>query len=273
MEHIAYLSTIPSKPPTEAASETQIITYTMPLDFETRNPPRILIEESPWLLAAGSNVGLRTWEAALHLATYLYTFPDLVRGKHVLELGAGTGLVSILCAGILNAESVLATDGLPHVIDALEKNILRNRANLFSGQENDDSRPASTMPVAKVLDWSATRDELEEIIASDERDQSVECDLILGADITYSPDVVPVLANLLHTLMVDVFPDRTLMALISATVRNEATLRVFAQACKDMRLQIEYVQFECPGARSQKGLFHEQGFPIVIMKITPAKHQ
>lgn len=272
MEHIAYLSTIPSKPLTESAAETQILTYTVPIDYEARNPPRILIEESPQLLAAGSNVGLRTWEAALHLATYLHTFPDLVKRKSVLELGAGTGLVSILCAGVLDAQSVLATDGLPHVIDALEKNILRNRVNLFSSQGNDGGQSAHTMPATKVLDWSAAKDELEEILSSDEDDQVVEYDLILGADITYSPDVVPILASLLNTLMTDVFPERKLTALISATVRNEATLSVFAQACKDLSLDIEYVQFECPTARSQKGFFHEQGFPIVIMKITSAYH-
>ena len=44
----------------------------------------------------------------------------------VLELGAGTGLISILCANYLNASSVLATDGSAEVVDELKSNLQLN---------------------------------------------------------------------------------------------------------------------------------------------------
>ena len=48
-------------------------------------------------IAAAGTMGLRTWEAALHLGQYLCTNPELVRNKRVLELGTWTGYLAILC--------------------------------------------------------------------------------------------------------------------------------------------------------------------------------
>lgn len=55
--------------------------------------------------------------------------PDLVKGKNVLELGAGTGFLSLLCAGELDARHVLATDGLAHVCESLQVNVDLNKDN------------------------------------------------------------------------------------------------------------------------------------------------
>lgn len=255
MEHIAYLSTIPPSDPVTSASQTQIITYMTPSPYETI-PQSILIEEAPNLLAAGSNVGLRTWEASLHLATYIYAHPP--KGKSVIELGAGTGLVSILCA-MLGSQVVMSTDGLPHVVEAMETNFSRNRKTLG---ENVASRL-----IAKVLDWNETREGLEDIL--EVNGELPDYDLIVGADITYSPDVVPVLAEMLSVLMNDMFRERNMEAFISATVRNEHTLNVFRDACKERKLSVKEIDFVCPSVKEQKGFFHEQAFPITIMHIKP----
>lgn len=258
MEHMGYLSSLPKQNDAEEATQTRVITYTLPEELDARSPDTILIEETPNLLAAGSNVGLRTWEASLHLAQYLHSNPSLVVRKNIIELGAGTGLVSILCAGPLEAETVLSTDGLPHVVETIDKNIMQNRASLFSG-------PASRrLPLARVLDWGDIQF-LKEILVIE--DALPNYDLILGADITYSPDVVPLLAQLLKVLMVDMFASNNMEALISGTVRNEHTLKVFIEACVEQGLVIEQVAFDCPNVKEQKGFFHEQAFPIVIMKI------
>lgn len=259
MEHMGYLSTLSQADPATEASQTQIITYTLPEPLDAHTPaPRILIEEAPNLLAAGSNVGLRTWEASLHLAQYLHTSPDLVRGKNVIELGAGTGLVSILCAGPLGANVVLSTDGLPHVVEGMEKNIERNRQSSLTG-----SLGAGQLET-RVLDWADTEN-LEDMLMVDE--QLPDYDLIVGADITYHPDVVPILAELLRVLIVDMFSDHKMQALISGTVRNQATLDVFRSACEARGLEVEDIDFQCPSVMDQKGFFHEQAFPIVIMRI------
>jgi len=83
--------------------------------------------ESRSIIASSGTTGLRTWEAALHLASYLSSRGrDHFQDKRILELGAGTGLLSILCAKYLNARHVAATDGDEGIVDALRENIFLN---------------------------------------------------------------------------------------------------------------------------------------------------
>ncbi|XP_074522613.1 uncharacterized protein mettl21ca [Halichoeres trimaculatus] len=69
--------------------------------------------------------GAVMWPAALALCSFLNNNREMVnlQGKEVLELGAGTGLVSIV-ASLLGA-SVTATD-LPEILGNLQANITRN---------------------------------------------------------------------------------------------------------------------------------------------------
>ena len=57
----------------------------------------------------GVHTGTVTWSGGRALAGYLSERPELVRGKRVVEIGAGCGLVSLACCA-LDAASVLATD-------------------------------------------------------------------------------------------------------------------------------------------------------------------
>lgn len=257
MEHMGYLSTLPRRDSTTEIQEQQIITYILPepLDCFDPAPQRILIEETPNLLAAGSNVGLRTWEAGLHLAQYLHANPDLVQDKTILELGAGTGLVSTLCAGPLGARFVVATDGRSNVVQSMQKNFHRNRQILPKTPER---------LVARALNW-ADLEGVEEILTIDGNLQDI--DVILGADLTYSPDIVPDLAELLGTLITKTFSARHPVAFISSTIRNEKTLDIFRTACVKKGLFIEDMAFDCPSIMQQRGFFHEQAFPDIVMKI------
>ena len=52
-------------------------------------------------------VGLQLWRGAFLLAEYLWAHPKILESAHVLELGAGTGLTSLVAA--LKAKSVTCT--------------------------------------------------------------------------------------------------------------------------------------------------------------------
>lgn len=96
---------------------------------------------------------MRTWEAALHLCSFLCSKEGqgIVRGRRVLELGAGTGIVSILCAKYLEAH-VLATDGSIDVIRALEKNGALNETTIECRTLRwGDELDAKEYPQADVL--------------------------------------------------------------------------------------------------------------------------
>lgn len=62
-----------------------------------RDEPTITLLERPQLLSGSLTTGFRTWEAALHLGSYLL-LPEnrnLIRGKSILELGAGQSSMSV----------------------------------------------------------------------------------------------------------------------------------------------------------------------------------
>jgi protein-lysine N-methyltransferase EEF2KMT len=132
-----------------------------------KNEPTITLLERRHLISGSATTGFRTWEAALHLGSYLLSNPHLVRNKNVFELGAGTGFDSILCAKHLGAKHVTATDGDEGVIEALKENLFLN------GLDNEARVNAS------VLRWGwglrATWVEEEQ--------ECWPCDIVIGADI------------------------------------------------------------------------------------------
>ncbi|KAF8867087.1 hypothetical protein BDZ45DRAFT_609219 [Acephala macrosclerotiorum] len=80
--------------------------------------------------------GHHLWQAGRLVSTYLEKNSSLVKGKTVLELGAGAGLPSLVCAG-LGARSVVVTD-YPDV--ELVQNLQLNIDRLYqdSGGEREE---------------------------------------------------------------------------------------------------------------------------------------
>lgn len=114
-----------------AAQQKNWVTY----DLASKGSPsesygsKVSLLENRFVISGAGTTGLRTWEAALHLGSYLISSSEtvmFVRGMNVLELGAGTGLLSIMCAGHLTAKHVYATDGDDGVVDALKENAAIN---------------------------------------------------------------------------------------------------------------------------------------------------
>ncbi|CDB92496.1 tRNA1(Val) (adenine(37)-N6)-methyltransferase [Acidaminococcus intestini] len=58
-------------------------------------------------------------------AVFLAAFPHMVKKACVLELGCGTGAISLLAAN-RGAQSVLAVDKNPHVIELLKRSVREN---------------------------------------------------------------------------------------------------------------------------------------------------
>lgn len=142
------------------------VTYTAP-SFSL-SAPTLTLCEGRSLLASGGDTGLRTWEAALLLGTYLYAEGrELVHRKTILELGAGTGFLSIFCAKHLGSFHVTATDGSQKCVKDIEANISLN------GLEGNLQGISSA-----VLQWGHLD---EELLHS--QDVNHQYDLILGADV------------------------------------------------------------------------------------------
>lgn len=163
-------SILANRVPNEAdeAQRKSYVTYTFPVPpsiVEFHACSSVTTLESRAIISSSGTTGLRTWEAALHLGSYLSSRGlDHIRNKHVLELGAGTGVLSILCAKYLKARQVAATDGNEGIVDALRENIFVN------GLEGD-SRIESL-----VLRWASSLSETSFV------DESA-FDVVLGADV------------------------------------------------------------------------------------------
>jgi len=162
LSHLSAL--VSSDLPTElsALQQRSYVTFSIPIASSDPNPtdspePAITLLERRNLISGSLTTGFRTWEAAMHLGAYLLTPPvrSLINGKNVLELGAGTGFVSILCAKQLGAKHVTATDGDEAVIEALKENFFLN------GLDDAESVNASVLRWGRGLRGTWVADECE----------------------------------------------------------------------------------------------------------------
>ena len=160
-----------------AAQQRVYVTYTAPKSG--MNVPQVTLLEAPALLAFSGTTGFRTWEAALFLGAYLTSEVGSrhVTGQRVIELGAGTGFLSILCAKHLNARYVLTTDGSREVVAELKANLDLNKL-----EEGDLIKSA-------VLEWGHTLIEGP----ADCRGGESPYDLVIGADVVGEPPLFDLL--------------------------------------------------------------------------------
>lgn len=100
------------------------------------------IEQRPDAPAAAleaDGTSRRLWPTALVLSRYLCVHPELVRGKRVVELGAGAGAVGLVCAA-LGARHVVLTD-MADALPLLRDNVARNAIGSAGGGGVVDTAP------------------------------------------------------------------------------------------------------------------------------------
>jgi protein-lysine N-methyltransferase EEF2KMT len=209
---------------------------------------RITLLESRSLLAAGGTTGLRTWEAALHLGQYLCANPGLIENRRVLELGAGTGYLGILCAKYLGAEHVLVSDGSEDVINNLPDNFFLNGLQGSSRISPLELRWGHALVGTEEQAWNGGR----------------RVDVVLGADITYDEKVSPSLVATLEEL-VDLLA--TVTIIIAATERNRKTFQSFLDVCERQGFVVSNESFPVPKRSEQAGPFYNDENVIHICQL------
>jgi predicted nicotinamide N-methyase len=209
---------------------------------------RITLLESRSLVASGGTTGLRTWEAALHLGQYLCANPGLVENKRVLELGAGTAYLGILCAKYLGAEHVLVSDGSEYVLNNLPDSFFLNGL-----QGSDRISPLE-------LRWGHALVGTEEQAWNGGR----PVDVVLGADITYDESAILSLVATLEEL-VDLLA--TVTIIIAATERNRKTFQSFLDVCEKRGFAVCSEGFPVPSKSEQTGPFYDDETAIHICQL------
>lgn len=273
MSHLSILLSTPIPSEATAAQQQSYVTYTLsslppitstptPQTSLTSRTPTITILESASLLSGSGTTGLRTWEAALHLSTYISLNPHFISNKTILELGCGTGFISILCAKYLSAKHVLATDGSPETLTLMNTSLFLNNltdAITPTASQNTASKTSTceltwghmlptgefeTFPdflSSKSLPYSST---------TTAESSQTPLDLILAADVIYSPDVIPSLIATLEDLF-DLYP--AVEMLISSTIRNAETYGIFVEMCERKGWGIERLEFKVAERSEQEG--------------------
>jgi predicted nicotinamide N-methyase len=126
-----------------------------------------------------ASVGAQTWGGACVLAEMLSTQPgafrlDSAAPMRILELGAGTGLVSLALAKTLKtgAGTIIATDFYPAVLENLKRNIADN-----------GPYPSNVQVLVRPLDWTTFPAAFD--ANTSDADLAAPCDALFGADIVY----------------------------------------------------------------------------------------
>ncbi|ETS81186.1 hypothetical protein PFICI_06188 [Pestalotiopsis fici W106-1] len=256
-------SPVPSE--LDAAQQKSYVTYSLSLLKEesattTATTPQITLLETRDLISAAGTTGLRTWEAALHLGQYLCEHPSLIQGKGVLELGAGTGYISILCAKYLSPRQVIASDGSDDVVNNLPENFFVN--GLQKQQQPEDTSTEQNGPLITAMDlkWGHALLGTEEAAWNGGR----PIDVVLGADVTYDERVIPSLVSVIEDLF-QLYP--SVKVIIAATERNRKTYDAFLRVCEQRRFGVHQVDYALPPRASQNGPFYNDQVPIRICEI------
>ncbi|KAG6001849.1 hypothetical protein E4U21_003777 [Claviceps maximensis] len=144
-----------------------------------------------------TDVGLQTWGASIALSEKISKNPESFRlGKSVttsssriVELGAGTGLVSLFLSRLIpyiseGRPTIVATDYHPTVLANLQANITSHM----------EMTPDAAPVLACHLDWSAP---------SRQKPLDVPADILIAADVTYAPEHAAWLRDCAKSLLCD----------------------------------------------------------------------
>lgn len=243
----------------EAAQEKSFVTYSI-TSLSASEPPTITISESRNLLGGTGTTGFRTWEASLQMGDFLTSPscpPDLsLESKTILELGCGTGYLSVLCAKYLKTAHITATDGFDNVVDDLDENFSLNGLEISSRLRT------------RLFKWG--KSSFAENCGKDATFlEGTAPDIILGADVTYDAAALPALCETLDDLLV-AYPKTQI--LIASTVRNEDTFKKFLNLCEEHNFERESLEWEPKIPEEQKGPFYRIDMPVRMSRITTRKH-
>lgn len=94
----------------------------------------VILKENRNKISQGTT-GLNVWESALAISEWAIQNRSQFDGKHILELGAGTGLSSLIIGKCCSPKTIHITDGNDRVIGNLIENVENNFEKLNDDQQ------------------------------------------------------------------------------------------------------------------------------------------
>lgn len=186
---------------------------------------QLLFDDGTITGTAFDHTGLHhTWPASRALAQFLRKQADEhVKGKRILEIGAGSGLPSQCCLD-LGAERVIATDQDEQVVDKLR--------SLFSAHAQSTCSTRATR-----LDYDDLN-MLSELLTEEQ-----DIDVVLAADVVYpSKDATPLL-DALEALLAEQTANTPRVILFALTKRDGSLHRAIESALAE-RLAVDLLEID-----------------------------
>uniref|UniRef100_A0A0K2TVL2 Uncharacterized protein n=1 Tax=Lepeophtheirus salmonis TaxID=72036 RepID=A0A0K2TVL2_LEPSM len=200
-----------------------------------------LLEENKSIFGHGTT-GLTSWQGALMLTDWFVINNKILKGKRIIELGSGVGLLGIhllkTCPDILE---YTFTDTHHNVLNFLNYNIHLNLTQTPSYKDSYASIMKNGPPTiitpsnnnSLIAYYRIQKDNPEkDSVSLRKLDWNTglpkynlrEFDVILGSDIVYERSLIPPLVGVLKTAM-DI--DSKRRAYIACTERSQTTLDIF----------------------------------------------
>lgn len=178
----------------------------------------VTIEHS--LASPLSLVGLQVWLGAMLLSDYILHLSDALSNSTVLELGAGTGLCSIVSS--IFARRVICTDVGSDISSLCRRNVDRNR-HLCRSRTRE-------AVLVRELDWRNGFPPSSSSWSEDDLKVLDDCDVVLAADVIYDDHVTDSFFALLSRLLVGGGP-KTRTLYLSLERRLNFTLSELDVSC------------------------------------------
>lgn len=186
-------------------------------------------------------VGLQVWRAGLYLADYMLDSRHCFEGKTVLELAAGTGLLSIVSASnLVKAKKVICTDiDKGDILPQIKRNF----------ELNVDALAPDTEVVVTELDFFKP---VPHAIVRN-------VDTIVVGDVIYDPQITAAFFKCLENLLVDsdVKTCTVYVAMEARSRGNEVrdTLVIMKQGLKDFQSSLDSRKRNLSLEKIEKGSF------------------
>ncbi|KAK2612374.1 hypothetical protein QQS21_001638 [Conoideocrella luteorostrata] len=200
-EAYSILSYMTNEPTEESAGDEELgmtREFVFSLGHDQQSKIQVELYDTPMQTGEDhTDVGLQTWGASIILSEMISKEPENFRlskarlgsCSRIVELGAGTGLVSLFLSRLIPYLSqvhptIVATDYHPTVLSNLEANITSHLTKT----------PAAAPIKACHLDWSTP---------SREAPLDVPADILIAADVMYAPEHAVWLRDCASSLLAD----------------------------------------------------------------------
>jgi predicted nicotinamide N-methyase len=166
----------------DSDEEEEALTRDFSFSMPSGEAIEITLNDAPLSSTDHTAVGLQSWGASIVLSSIMCAdpkrfglhLPNLAPASKITELGAGTGLVSLVLAKLLPTTNIqdgqiVATDYHPAVLENCKLNIKTN----FPSDCADASPPVTTA----ILDWAQPPPHLK-----------ATSNLLIASDVVYAPE-------------------------------------------------------------------------------------